>query len=189
MKEFFHGEREFAGTPLRHSGRCFLFPRARAGAWLSYIMRNAAAQALLCGNRGRSGGFCRMRRSGSCDKSARPVRGKPSAPRQAAPVSGTSSIGKICPFFDENPKKNAADPRRAPPPPHRAPSAAEQGSRIALASSPFRQNVLRCTAAHDIKQSGTHPCSGVKTTSCVSKERVPAYHFSYDAVLERSPDV
>lgn len=44
---------------------------------------------------------------------ARPVSGKPSAPRQAAPVSGTSPIGKICPFF--TPPKKRRRPRRAPP--------------------------------------------------------------------------
>lgn len=50
-------------------------------------MRNAAAQALLCGNRGRSGGFCRVRRSGSREKSGpagewQAFRTKAGSPRQ-----------------------------------------------------------------------------------------------------------
>lgn len=96
----------------------------REGACSSPELGRVRGYLISCGTRqrkpffaeigGRSGGFCRVRRSGSCDKSARPVRGKPSAPRQAAPVNGTSPIGKICPFFE--PPKKRRRPRRAPPP-------------------------------------------------------------------------
>lgn len=132
----------------------------REGAFSSPEHGRVRGYLISCGTRQRKPFFAEIGdaavasaayvNSGSSEKSARPVSGKPSAPRPAAPVNGTSPIGKICPFFTP-PKKTPPSPaerrRRHPEPP----SAAEQGSRIALASSPFRQNVLRCTAPYDIK--------------------------------------
>lgn len=84
-------------------------------------MRNAAAQALLCGNRGRSGGFCRIRRSGSREKSGpagawQAFRTKAGSPRQRdIPHRQNLPVFYLPVFYA--PEKNDAVPRRAPPPP------------------------------------------------------------------------
>ena len=125
----------------------------REGAFSSPELGRVRGYLISCGTRQRKPFFAEIGgaavasaayvNSGSSEKSARPVSGKPSAPRPAVPVNGTSPIGKICPFFTP-PKK-----RRRPPPSAAAGTLSPQvrQSRGAASPSPLPPSAKMSCAA------------------------------------------